>query len=103
MPQAGNFIVLALVVIVALSPLSEILDKTDEWSQDGSDVVRYIICLLCFLGFSLRRRGVIIMARLAASRLSVLPIVGAPRLERNHSNASSEDRSLFLTFHDLRI
>lgn len=102
MPRAANWIILAIILIVALSPLGEMFDKTDEWSQDGSDFVLYIICLFCFLAFSVRR-GTLIIARLASARTSVLPPVARPQLERTHSRASLEERGLFLTFCDLRI
>ena len=59
MPRATGWIILVIVAIVLLSPLCEFFDKTDQWSQDGSDFVFYILCLFCFLGLSLRRTGVI--------------------------------------------
>jgi hypothetical protein len=103
MPRAGNFIVLALVVVVALSPLCEILDKTDEWSHDCSDFVLYITCLFCFLGFALLRRSGVIIARLASSRIAALSTVQRPLILRRQQHAASEERELFLTFCDLRI
>src|SRR5438093_236514 len=61
MPVVVKWIVLALVTIVALSPLGEIFDQTDQWSQDGFDLVLYVVSLFCFAGMSMiRRHGVII-------------------------------------------
>ena len=102
MTSAANWIVLVVVAMVALSPLGEIFDHTDEWPQDGSDVVFYIICLICFLGMSVRR-GTAIIARLASSWSGALPVVRRPLLERIQSHVNSEERGLFLTFCDLRI
>jgi len=103
MPRAANWIVLAIVVTVALSPLCEIFDKTDEWSQDGSDFVLYILCLFCFLGFSIRRTSFAVVARAASVRKTILPAVLASAIERNVDEVCSDRRALFLTFCDLRI
>jgi len=96
MPRAVDWIVLAIVAAVLLSPLGEFFDKTDQWSQDGSDFVFYIICVFCFLGWSMRRVRVII-ARLASPQIRSLTPCQRPLLERMQS------RSLFLSFCDLRI
>ena len=102
MPRAANWIILAVVAMVLLSPLGEIFDKTDEWSQDGSDFVFYIICLFCFLGLSVRR-GSVIIARLAAPRICNVSPVQRPLLERMQDRSSLQERSLFLSLCDLRI
>jgi len=103
MPKAANWIVLAIVVTVALSPLCEIFDKTDEWSQDGSDFVLYILCLFCFLGFSLQRGSLAVVTRAVSVRRTILPAVLASTIERNVDAVCSDRRALFLTFCDLRI
>ena len=102
MPKFANWIVLAVVATVALLPLCEIFDKTDGWSEDGSDFVGYIICLFCFLAFSIRR-GSLLIARLISIRYSILATVLPPVIERNVDQIFSEERGLFLTFCDLRI
>ena len=103
MSKAGKWIILAVIAIVALSPLGEIFDKTDELSQDCSDFVLYSICVFSFLGF-LVRRGSAIVARLASSsRIKVLSAMQRPLLEQKHDHVSPEARHLFLTFCDLRI
>jgi hypothetical protein len=103
MPTAVKWIVLMLVTIVALSPLGEIFDRTDDWSQDGFDLVLYVVSLFCFTGISMMRRGGAIIARLRASRSVVLPGIQLPVLERNHRHRCAGERALFLTFCDLRI
>jgi hypothetical protein len=102
MPKLANWVALAVVFAVALSPLCEIFDKTDEWSEEGSDFILYIICLFCFLGFSLRRSGLAI-ARVAAIWSSFLPMGLPLSPDRSVDDACSEPRGLFLTFCDLRI
>ena|SRR5438270_13467875 len=102
MPRATGWIILVIVAIVLLSPLCEFFDKTDQWSQDGSDFVFYILCLFCFLGLSLRRTGVIV-ARLLFPQVCCMAPVHRPLLERFESRPALEDRSLFLSFCDLRI
>ena len=102
MPRAANWIVLAIVAIVLVSPLGEMFDQTDQWSQDGSDFVFYIVCLFCFLGLSVWR-GCFIIARLAAPQIRILTPEQRPLLERAKSRASLEDCGPFLSFCDLRI
>jgi hypothetical protein len=103
MPKLANWIVLAVVATVALLPLCEIFDKTDEWPEEGSDFVLYIICLFCFLAFSLRRGSLVIIARVVSTRTKILPAVQPASIERNVDQVCSEQRGLFLTFCDLRI
>jgi hypothetical protein len=102
MPRLATCIALAVVVAVALSPLCEIFDKTDEWSQDGSDLALYIICLFSFLAWSVRR-GKLLIKRVASLRIGVFGIVGQPWLQRKPARAVPEERQLFLTLCDLRI
>ncbi len=102
MRRLANWIVLAIVATVALLPLCEIVDKTDEWSQDGSDFVLYIICLFLFLGFSIRRSTVITF-RLPVFRISILPLAEQHLVEQQQDRPHTEERELFLTFCDLRI
>src|SRR2546428_12361767 len=101
MPRLANWIVLAVVATVALLPLCEMFDQTDEWSQDGSDFVLYIICLFCFLGLSVRRSTVIISR--APLPISILPLAEQHLAEHQQDCSHSEERELFLTFCDLRI
>ncbi|HYR43314.1 MAG TPA: hypothetical protein VER98_09840 [Terriglobia bacterium] len=103
MRKAANWIVLAVVVTVALSPLCEIFDKTDQWSEDGADFVLYIICLFCLLAFSIRRGALVIVARLVWPRNSILTTVLPPLIDRNVDQVCPGQRGLFLTFCDLRI
>jgi hypothetical protein len=103
MPKPANWIVLAVVATVALLPLCEIFDKTDEWSEDGSDFVLYIICLFFFLVFSLRRGSLVIVARIVSVRSGILPVVLTASIERNVDQVCSEQCGLFLTFCDLRL
>jgi len=102
MPRLANCIALAVVVTVALLPLCEIFDKTDQWSEDGADVVFYIICLFCFLAWSVRH-GKILIKRVASLRVELLATVQQPWVERRHARPVSEQQELFLTFCDLRI
>ena len=105
MREIAKWVALAFVLLVALSPVFEIFDKTDTWAQDGSDLVLYVICLFCFLAFSLRRGGVMI-ARVASLRKWIIGPMQHPPIEGKLRGAfpqTAKDRGLFLTFHDLRI
>lgn len=102
MPRLANGFVLVVVVAVALLPLCEIFDKTDQWSEDGSDLAFYIICLFCFLAWSVRR-GKILIKRVASLRVELLATVQQPWVERRHTRPVCEELELFLTFCDLRI
>ena len=97
-PRYTKWIILVFMAVVAVSPIFEVFDRTDEWSQDGSDFVIYIAFLFCFLGFALRRSFHI--ARLRFCRIG---FVLSPRTERKQSQACAEERPLFLAFCDLRI
>ena len=103
MPKLAKWVVFAVVVAVALSPLCEIFDKTDEWSDDGSDFAFYMICLFGFLAFSLRHGSLVLIERIISIRngglLTILPSSAAPNVEQ----VCSEQNELFLTFCDLRI
>jgi len=103
MPTGVKWIVLMFVTIVALSPLGEIFDRTDDWSQDGFDLVLYVISLFCFAGVSMMRRGGVIIARLTSSRAVALPGIQMRPLERKQGHRCSGERTLFLAFCDLRI
>ena len=103
MPRAANWIILAVVTMVLVSPLAEFFDKTDAWSADGSDFAFYIICLFCFLALSARRSR-IFLAKLACPQVcKMAPPAPQSFIERIPNLAPSEERSLFLSFCDLRI
>ena len=102
MPRLANCIALAVVVAVALLPLCEIFDKTDQWSEDGADMVFYIICLFCFLAWSVRR-GKFFIKCFASLRVSLLAPVEQRWPESKQARPVPEERQLFLTFCDLRI
>jgi hypothetical protein len=103
MPMIVKWIVLMLVAIVALSPLGEIFDRTDEWSQDGSDLVLYVISLFCFAGISMMRRGDAVITRVTSSRALLLQRNQQPSPELKQGHRCSDERALFLAFCDLRI
>ena len=105
MGEVAKWVALVFVPLLALSPVFEIFDKTDTLAQDGSDLARYVICLFCFLGFSLRRGGVMI-ARVASLRNWIIGPIQRPPIEGKLCALflqTAKDRGLFLTFHDLRI
>jgi hypothetical protein len=93
-----NWIILMILALVFLAPLSEILDQSDALSQDGSDFVIYIICLLGFLVYSLAHTSFMV-AQFAATELQIL----IPCLQRIESRDSKQERNLLLSCHHLRI
>jgi hypothetical protein len=95
---------LLFIALIALSPIFEVFDKTDGWAQDTSDLIRYVICLFCFLAFSLRRT--VITSGLTSLCNWIIRPMPRPPIEGKFSGLSlqgTKDRGLFLTFHDLRI
>src|SRR5712691_3587825 len=102
MRQIAKWTMLMFVVLVALSPLFETFDKTDDWAQDTSDLARYVICLFGFLIITLRH-GVVTIAGSASLRDWIPGPIALPLVERNLIRASARYGGLFLTFHDLRI
>ena len=103
MPSSVKWIILVLVAVVAVSPLGEAFDRSDDWSQDGSDLALYTICVFCFLWLSLMQRGRVTIARLASSGIAIQPTNPPMAHESGQRNAPAEERALFLTFCDLRI
>jgi len=93
-----------VIVLVAISPLFEAFDRTDGLAQDTSDLVRYALCLFCFLSFALRRT--VIILRFTSFRRSAPGPIRRPVIE-THTGAmlvrSTAYTALFLTLHDLRI
>ena len=102
MPVRVKWIVLMFVMIVALSPLGEIFDRTDGWLEDGSDLALYVISLFCFAAISMMSRSGAVIARLTSSTAVVLQIQ-QPSPERKQGHRCSDERALFLAFCDLRI
>jgi hypothetical protein len=103
MRKGANWIVLAIIAMIALSPICEMFDKTDQFSQDTSDIVFYLICLFCFLAVSVRRGTAIVAARLTWSRSHVLPLFPHSLHEWMRSHVNLEGRDLVLAFCDFRI
>jgi len=102
MPRTANWIILAILVLVLLSPLSEIFDNSDELLQDGSDFVAYIVCLFAFLVYYVSH-GSVMIAKFAALELQTVIALPHNLLERIESRDSKQERDLFLACHDLRI
>jgi hypothetical protein len=104
MREVAKWVAVLFIAVVALSPIFEVFDKADGWAQDGSDVVRYIVCLLCFLVFSLRRT--VFTFTLISFVKRIFNPIEPHRIERKPIGLSFrpvKSDSLFLTFHDLRI
>ena len=100
----AKWVALLFIVLVAVSPIFEVFDKTDSWTQDTSDSIRYVLCLFCFLAFSLRRT--VITVGLTSIRNWIIRPMRRSRIERKSGGVflqGTKDRGLFLTFHDLRI
>jgi hypothetical protein len=102
MPSTASWIVLAILVLVLLSPLSEIFDNSDELLQDGSDFVAYIVCVFAFLAYYVAH-GSVMIAKFAALELQTLIPLPRNLFERIDSRDSKQERNLFLANHDLRI
>ena len=99
-----KWVALLFIALVAVSPIFEVFDKTDGLAQDTSDLVRYVLCLFCFLAFALRRT--VITVGLTSFRNWIIRPMRRPRIEGKVSGVflrGTQDRSLFLTFRDLRI
>jgi|SRR5579883_2128000 len=93
-----------LIVIIAVSPVFEIFDKTDALAQDTTDLVRYVLCFLVFLAISLPRT--IVSLRAMAPRHPIAGLLRCVKLDGRLIATiipRSSDRALFLALHDLRI
>jgi hypothetical protein len=104
MREIANWAALLVIAVVALSPVFEVFDKTDGLAQDTTDLLRYVLCLFCFLAFSLRKT--IFTFGLTLLRRWIVGPLQRSRGDVKISTASfprPNDRGLFLTFHDLRI
>jgi hypothetical protein len=104
MREIAKWVALLFIILVALSPIFEVFDKTDGLAQDTTDLVRYVLCLFSFLVFSLRRT-IITFGHTSLRRWVVGPMQRPP-IEGRLSAVFLQgpiDRGLFLTFHDLRI
>jgi hypothetical protein len=104
MHEIAKWGALLLIAVVAVSPIFEVFDKTDGWAQDTSDLARYVLCLFCFLAFSLR--GTVIASGLAAFCDRIIGPTELPQTESKFRAIllqGTKDRGLFLAFHDLRI
>jgi hypothetical protein len=102
MPSTANWIILAILTLVLLSPLSEIFDKSDELSQDGSAFAVYIVCVFAFLAYYVAH-GSVLIAKFAALELQTLIPLPHNSLEPIESPDSKQECNLFLWCHDLRI
>ena len=104
MSGIARWIAVLFIALVALSPIFEVFDKTDGWAQDSSDLARYVMCLFCFLAFSLRRR-VIRSTRTFFLNWIIGPMQRPP-IQGSFTEIflqTTRDRGLFLTYRDLRI
>ncbi len=104
MHGVGKWIAVLFISLVALSPIFEVFDKTDGWAQDTSDVARYVMCLFCFLAFSLRRHVIRSTFTLLCNWI-IGPLHRSPTQGKFAEIfiQSTKDRGLFLAYHDLRI
>jgi len=105
-PEIAKWVALFFIAVVVLLPMFEVFDETDGLAQDTTDLARYVLCLFCFLAFSLRR------TKITSSLTSFLHwIIGPspmlrPSIEEKFNGVlfhRTKDRGLFLTFHDFRI
>jgi hypothetical protein len=104
MRNLAKWVAVLFIAIVAVSPIFEVLDKSDGLTQDTSDLARYALCLLGFLAFALRRT--VITLRLISFRKSIVGPLNLQAVHRHFANLlqpAITDRPLFLTLHDLRI
>src|SRR5215831_6821025 len=104
MRSLAKWVAVLFIAIVAVSPIFEVLDKSDGLTQDTSDLARYVLCLFCFLAFALRRT--VITLRLTSFLKWTICSVHRPSIEAHLSGTlllRPSDRALFLTLHDLRI
>ena len=104
MREIAKWVALLFIALVALSPIFEVFDKTDGWDQDTSDLARYVVCMFCFLAFSLRRA--VITLGLTSFHTCIIGPMQKPPIEGRFNIVilqGTKDRGLFLTFHDLRI
>jgi hypothetical protein len=104
MRNLAKWVAVLFIVIVAVSPIFEVLDKSDGLTQDTSDLARYALCLFGFLAFALRRT--VITLRLTSFRKSIAGALNLQAVDRHFVSLLQPgipDRALFLTLHDLRI
>src|SRR5215831_7525839 len=104
MRSLAKWVAVLFIAIVAVSPIFEVLDKSDGLTQDTSDLARYALCLFGFLAFALRRA--VITLRLTSFRKSFAGPLNLQAVARHFVSLLQPgitDRALFLTLHDLRI
>jgi hypothetical protein len=104
MRNLAKWVAVLFIAVVAVSPIFEVLDKSDGLTQDTSDLARYALCLFGFLAFALRRT--VITLRLISFHVSLIHPFNLQALDRHfvsQLHPGIPDRPLFLTLHDLRI
>ena len=104
MREIAKWGALLFIAVVAVSPIFELFDTTDGLAQDTSDLLRYALCLFCFLAFALRRT--VITLRLTSFSKWIVGPMDRRAIGTYFSwilRRGTTDRALFLTLHDLRI
>ena len=102
MTKAVKGSIVAIILVMALSPLYELFDRPDIWGQDP-DLLLSVLCAFCLLGFTMLGRRILAFSWVQAFFGIAQVLSKFPLSERHENTPCSAEFPLFLAFHDLRI
>jgi len=104
MTKALKWTIVAVVLVMALSPLYELFDRPDIWGQDP-DLLLSVLCAFCLLGFTMLGLGrrILAFSWVQAFFGIVQVLTKFPVSARHEHTPCSAEFPLFLAFPDLRI
>ena len=101
-PRALKWSIVAVVLVMGLSPLYELFDRPDVWGRDP-DLLLSVMCAFCLLGFTRIRRRILAFPWIR-SFFGIAPILTKFSLSEWHEHERLlAEFPLFLAFRDLRI